>query len=341
MKEVEKSSNIPPNGQKLIYKGKVLKPEEPITTYKIENDITIILIKTAKAENNNNGSGNQSSSQENTSNNQEMISLKIKTNIDATIHNIQINKNASVLGLKGEIEKVTHVPPNQQKIIANGRAMKDSEALSSYNLENDQTIAMARVGGEPQPQPLPNIGGGGLGGLNQGMTDQQIETLLNNQEVVDIMFNVPEVRQIIESNPDAKKVLENPITRRLVIREILKKGGLSNKGFQDDYPDDSEISNISVSKEPNTRLGECFSIWIDDEKNGRFNAESHTRTYSQSQPSSQQHENPNVDYKEKYKDQIAQIKDMGIDDEEKIIDVLKKSGGSVQYALNILFEESQ
>lgn len=46
---------------------------------------------------------------------------------------------------------------------------------------------------------------------------------------------------------------------------------------------------------------------------------------------------PNVDYKEKYKDQIAQIKDMGIDDEEKIIDALKKCDGNVQYALNRLF----
>ena len=46
---------------------------------------------------------------------------------------------------------------------------------------------------------------------------------------------------------------------------------------------------------------------------------------------------PNVDYKEKYKEQIAQIKEMGIDDEEKIIEALKKCDGNVQYALNRLF----
>ena len=38
MKEIEKYSSIPPSSQKLIYKGKILKPEEPISTYKIEND---------------------------------------------------------------------------------------------------------------------------------------------------------------------------------------------------------------------------------------------------------------------------------------------------------------
>ena len=32
LKEIEKYSSIPPSGQKLIFKGKILKPEEPIST---------------------------------------------------------------------------------------------------------------------------------------------------------------------------------------------------------------------------------------------------------------------------------------------------------------------
>ena len=48
MKEVEKYSNVPPAGQKLIFKGKILKPEEPISNYKIENDCTLIMVKTVK-----------------------------------------------------------------------------------------------------------------------------------------------------------------------------------------------------------------------------------------------------------------------------------------------------
>ena len=45
----------------------------------------------------------------------------------------------------------------------------------------------------------------------------------------------------------------------------------------------------------------------------------------------------NQHYKEKYKNQIAQIKEMGIDDEEKNIVGLKKCVGNVQYGLNRLF----
>ena len=49
MKEIEKYSGIAPASQKLIFKGKILKPEEPISTYKIENESTIIMVKTMSA----------------------------------------------------------------------------------------------------------------------------------------------------------------------------------------------------------------------------------------------------------------------------------------------------
>ncbi len=38
MKAIENYSKIPASSQKLIFKGKILKPEEPISTYKIENE---------------------------------------------------------------------------------------------------------------------------------------------------------------------------------------------------------------------------------------------------------------------------------------------------------------
>ena len=88
---------------------------------------------------------------------------------------------------------------------------------------------------------------------------------------------------------------------------------------------------------------------MNEEKNGGSSGTGHAQLQQQQpifggeqsrpQPVFQQfpQPDPNVDYKEKYKDQIAQIKEMGIDDEEKIIDALKKCDGNVQYALNRLF----
>ncbi len=44
----------------------------------------------------------------------------------------------------------------------------------------------------------------------------------------------------------------------------------------------------------------------------------------------------NVDYKEKYKDQLAQMKDMGFVNEETNIQVLKQCSGNVQFAVERL-----
>jgi hypothetical protein len=116
MKEIEKYSKIPVASQKLIFKGKILKPEEPIATYKIENDSTLIMVKTVTQANTNNTSSASAPSNNVSSNPEENITIKVKTNLDATVHEVPINKNATVLGLKGEIEKKNTYTTGSTKI---------------------------------------------------------------------------------------------------------------------------------------------------------------------------------------------------------------------------------
>jgi len=360
MKEIEKYSNIPPDGQKLIFKGKILKPEESIATYKIENDCTLIMVKTVKPAT----AGTVSSNPE------DNITIKVKTNLDATIHSVTINKNATVLGLKGEVEKATHVPPAQQKLIIKGKTMKDSDPISTYNLANDSTIAMIRAGGGPEPNMgmgLPNLGNlGGLGGLGGpgGMNPGQLGEMMNNPEyqramnavlsnpaVLNQVLNSPQIRPLLEQNPQLRAMLQNPQMRQLILNRAMG-GGLGGAnpfgGNAGGFGGLSDLGQgISVSNTPNTRLGDLFSQWMDEQKNGGGSSGS-AQPQPQPQPGFEQPRaqpvyqpfpapDPNVDYKEKYKEQIAQIKEMGIDDEEKIIEALKKCDGNVQYALNRLF----
>ena len=231
MKEIEKYSNIPPDGQKLIFKGKILKPEEPISNYKIENYVTLIMVKTFKAETSNTNASVPSNNV--SSNPAENITVKVKTNLDATIHSVPINKNATVLGLKGEIEKVTHVSPAQQKLIVKGKTMKDSDPISTYNLANDSVIAMIKTSGSEQSLP-PNLGLGGLGGMNPSQVGQMMSNpqyqqtmnaILSNPLILNQILNSPEIRPILESNPQLREMLQNPQTRQLIfylsIRGIL------------------------------------------------------------------------------------------------------------------------
>ena len=221
MKEIEKYSQIPVASQKLIFKGKILKPEEPIATYKIENDSTLIMVKTVTQANTNNTSSASAPSNNVSSNPEENITIKVKTNLDATVHEVPINKNATVLGLKGEIEKKTHIPPAQQKLVIKGKTMKDSDPISAYELNNESTIAMIKV--NAQNQGAGGLGGmPGLGGLEgnpaQMMNDpryQQImNAVLNNPQMLNQLLNSPELRPIFEQNPQLRALLQNPQARQ-------------------------------------------------------------------------------------------------------------------------------
>ena len=356
MKEIEKYSNIPPDNQKLIFKGKILKPEEPISTYKIENDVTLIMVKTVKKES---AQPQQTASTASTTNNvssnpDDNITLKVKTNLDATIHSVPINKNATVLGLKGEIQKVTQVPPEQQKLINKGQTMKDSDPISKYGLANDSTIAMVKTSGAPQGE-MPNLGGlGGLGGMpsmNNPQMQQAMNAILNNPEMLNQLLNSPEMAPLLQQNPQIRQMLQNPQMRQLLLNpQLLQRlGQLGGQGGANPLGGGQGLgglSDLSVSQNPNPRLGELFTQWMTEEKNGgsgTSHAQPQQPIFGGEQPRPQPvyqqfpQPDPNVDYKEKYKDQIAQIKEMGIDDEEKIIDALKKCDGNVQYALNRLF----
>ena len=368
MKEIEKYSNIPPNDQKLIFKGKILKAEDPISNHKIENGVTIIMVKKGKIETQKTETQktetqkteNQKTENQNpqpvqpsvsqptnnvSSNPEDKITIKVKTNLDATIHNVSINKSSTVSGLKSEIEKVTNVPASQQKLIVKGKTMNDSDALSTYNLENDSTVAMLKTDEENDPN-LEGMGGVNPGQLGPMMSNPDIQQILGNPLMMEQILNSPEMRTILESNPQLREALQNPQSRQLILQRILQMGseGASHGGENpfSGRSDDLNQFDLSVSNTPNTKLGECFSKWMDDDKNGR------TATQVQFHPEERQQRpqpvfqqfpqpDPNVDYKEKYKEQIAQIKDMGVDDEEKIIEALKACDGNVQYALNRLF----
>ena len=346
MKAIESYSQIPAASQKLIFKGKILKPEEPISTYKIENESTLIMVKTASAVNKPNTNTSSAPSNNVSSNPEENITIKVKTNLDATVHSVQINKNATVLGLKGEIEKVTHIPPAQQKLIIKGRTMKDSDALSAYELNNDSVIAMIKINNQSQGG-APGMGGGipGLGGLeglganpqemmNDPRYQQVMNAVLNNPQMLNQLLNSPQLRPLFEQNPELRAILQNPQARQLLLNpNAAGRGGNPFGGLG--------LGALQPTTQPNERLGELFTQWMDRERNQTGQSQPPQPQIGipsagiggpqiNPQPVYQQmpQPDPNVDYKEKYKDQIAQIKDMGIDDEEKIIDALKKCDGN-------------
>ena len=72
------------------------------------------------------------------------IVVKVKM-INNEVINVGINLGKSVLDLKEEIRRKINMPIVNQKLIFQGKVLKDNDGLSVYKLENDDVIHLVRV----------------------------------------------------------------------------------------------------------------------------------------------------------------------------------------------------
>ena len=72
------------------------------------------------------------------------IEIKVKM-INNEIFTIVINKGKSVLELKEVIRRKINIPVVNQKLIFQGKVLKDNDGLSVYKLENDDVIHLIRI----------------------------------------------------------------------------------------------------------------------------------------------------------------------------------------------------
>lgn len=367
MEEINKYSGTPIDKIKLIYKGKILKEDDSIKDYEMKNEDVLIFVKSAL--------GSQPKPQQQqevpaqSNNPEDNIKIIVRTSLNSDEKEMTVNKNMSILGLKAEIEKFSNVPKTQQKIVRKGRVLDDSKTLDSLGFTNGSTCSMLKIG---QNTSVPNLGGLGAG-LNLGMmgrgrgsnagtdpaTLAQAMALMNNPELFrQLVQNSPVLQEMANSNPMMRTLLNNPAVLRQALSELEREGGLGrglNPGGQQ-IPNLGNLnlgnlgmgrgrgafSGFAPSQQNNNNLGDIFSNFMRQQEQGPHSGQGlgnlglsvPQQPQQQFQPPQPQ---PNVDYKTLYKDQIAQIKDMGFDDEDKIIDALIKCQGNVQFALEKLF----
>ena len=72
------------------------------------------------------------------------IEIKVKM-INNEIFTVGINKGKSVFDLKEEIRRKINIPVVNQKLIFQGKVLKDNDGLSVYKLENDDVIHLIRI----------------------------------------------------------------------------------------------------------------------------------------------------------------------------------------------------
>lgn len=324
-KEIETKSEIPAERQRLIYSGKVLKDGETVASYKVQSGHTIHLVKSAGGPKATSGATSSTSTE---------VALNASTASPAT------NASSASAG----------IPSN----IASGQG--------SFNPLADLTGA--RYAGYTQ---LPSSSMFGPdGGMNQNMPDpdqlaemmsnpmvqEQMNQMFSNPQMLDFMINQsPELRAM---GPQAREMLQSPFFRQMMsnpemMRSMMQMGrggfgGAGAGGAASAFPapgsatgesDADSTSNSSSNTNTNTNAAAAnpfasmfpggmppidpFAMF------GGAGANQNAAAPADNRPP-----------EERYENQLRQLNDMGFFDFDRNVEALRRTGGSVQGAIEYL-----
>ena len=340
--EVEKQTQIPPLSQNLVYKGRILVNEKLVSDYKIENEHTIILVKKHTVSQKEPEAKSNQATTTNTSNTDTNTTTASNANTNNTAENT--NNNAS------------NNNTNPFGGMGMGGQMLDLSSLLG-NIDPNEINNMM--------QSMRGLGDlGGLDGLNPQMIGQilsdpfymnMMNNMLQNPEMIQMALNSPQLRQMAQNNPNMQALLNNPeLIQQMINPQTMQMmsnmfGGMGNQGTGNTNTNTSTnntnsnnagTAQNSGSTNPNP-LGMDFSQLSQMLGNmgglgGLGGLDGMGNSSNTGNVGNTGTNDDNVDYKEKYKDQLAQLKDMGFINEETNIQVLKQCSGNVQFAIEKL-----
>ena len=285
------------------------------------------------------------------------INIKIKYNKGGiTIKELTILSDMKIEELRVIIEEEFKIPTFKQNLIFKGRMLKNEKKIEDYNITNNDIILLVeKLGEEKEKEGLKNVTGqtgvGAPGQINYDLLKQpmgfggninqvieamkipeiqgQMESMMDDPNVIEAMMQNPQMKALCEINPGIKDLMTN----KEFIKNMLKPENLeAMKNLQEgnfnpnsvpnlfNFPNNNNINNI------NNNFG--FNL---------FNPMMNPLMMGQPNFFSQRNTNMTKEQlKEKYKNEIQSIKDMGFDNEEKIINALQKTNGNINASIERL-----
>ena len=335
----QKESSIPPESQNLVYKGRILSNEKLISDYKIENDHTIILVK------------RHAPSTTTTENKTTTSSTTSNTNTSNTNNNTSNNNNTN-----NNNNNNNNNNPNPFMGMGLGGQMPDLSSLMGNIDPNELNNMMQSLGGMGGLGNLGNLGMGGMNPqmmsqmLNNPMMMQMMQNMLSNPEMLQMVINSPQMRQMAQNNPQMQAILSNPQllqqmlnpqTLQMMSNMLQGMGGNANANNNGNNNNNPQMPPIDFSQMASLfgNMGNMGGLFGNNNGTGSGSGSGTGgagNTENFSNIGINDNNDANVDYKEKYKDQLAQMKDMGFVNEETNIQVLKQCSGNVQFAIERL-----
>ena len=326
----EKETSIPAQSQNMVYKGRILSNEKLISDYKIENDHTIILVKKHTA--------SQPSTTENKTTSQNTTSNNTNNNTSSNNNTNNNNNNNNTNNNSNN---------NQNPFMGMGGQMPDLSQLGSLMGNIDPSMLSSMM------QNLGNGGGFGNLGMNPQMLGQlfnnpmymqMMQSMLQNPEMLQMAINSPQMRQLAQNNPQMQAILNNPqLLQQMLNPQTLQmmSNMFQSMSGNNNSPNNNNNNNNGGQMPPfdfsqmANMFGNMGGLFGNQNNNNGVNSGSGNGE-NFSNVGINDNNDPNVDYKEKYKDQLAQMKEMGFVNEETNIQVLKQCSGNVQFAIERL-----
>ena len=283
-------SKIPPDQQNLLYKGKILVNENLISDYNIENNHEILLLKK--------GDQTPENAQLNQNSNFNLNETFLKNNNINISNNKEMNFN--------EVAKV-YSKLNLDSFINNIDFNGINSLAQSFGIGKISDL----FGIEPQK-------------MKEKLNDPTFKEIFNNigkdPSLIEMAFDHPKFKEKIINNPALKFGFQN-LNALLIPKYFQMAQNILPKQKQNE--NENNGTTISNPPEPfgnlnNNQINQIMDFSSQVSNINNFNNNNNTENKDNFKISE-----INIDYKEKYKEQLSQIKNMGFTNEEANIQVLK------------------
>ena len=191
--------------------------------------------------------------------------------------------------------------------------------------------------------------------LSNPMFMQMMQNFLQNPEMIQMALNNPQMQELAQSDPQIQAFLNNPlfmqillnpqnlqmmsnIFRGMAIRQniISNQSNASGTG-NNQNPFGSNLAQMQQLLGGMQGLGGLAGLGGLGTNNA--GGTGGTGNLGNLGNMGTGENDPNVDYKEKYKEQLAQLKEMGYFNEETNLQILKQCSGNVHFAVERLINK--
>ncbi|KAL6449831.1 DSK2 Ubiquitin domain-containing protein DSK2 [Candida maltosa Xu316] len=305
---VEEKSEIPASSQRLIYSGKVLKDNETIASYKVQNGHTIHLVKSAGASSSATPAASSSAATTqpgNTSASNTQGTAAIPSNIAAGQGSF--NPLADLTGARYA-----------------GYSQLPSASMFGPDGGMNSNI--------PDPDQLNSM-------MSNPMFQQQMQAMLSDPQMLDFMIQQnpqlramgPQVREMLQS-PFFRQMLSNPQMMRSMMEMGRGQAGQANAfpapGANPTTGEAATNANANANANPFASLFPNGVPPVD--MSALFGGAGAGAGGVPAAPVD------NRPPEERYENQLRQLNDMGFYDFDRNVEALRRTGGSVQGAIEYL-----